>query len=138
MERANLLKEFPFTFSREATVEVTSYLMGVHGRGSMLFCSCAFLAELIDVFILVGSCQVCEKRETRCSFLAKRGVHQVGMWMFECSCGASVDSGLSRFLTLTSANVNCELGFLTLHYYLCLLTWMVMGCMLLRMIMALV
>ncbi|KAI8527203.1 hypothetical protein RHMOL_Rhmol12G0057500 [Rhododendron molle] len=62
MERANLLKEFPFTFSREATVEV------------------------------------CEKRETRCSFLAKRGVHQVGMWMFECSCGASVDSGLSRLI----------------------------------------
>lgn len=31
MERANLLKEFPFTFSREATVEVTNYLMGVHG-----------------------------------------------------------------------------------------------------------
>ncbi|KAG5521061.1 hypothetical protein RHGRI_033575 [Rhododendron griersonianum] len=73
MERAKLLKEFPFTFSREATVEV------------------------------------CEKRETRCSFLAKRGVHRVGMWMFECSCGASVDlSDLSRFLTLTSVNVICE------------------------------
>ncbi|XP_058193260.1 uncharacterized protein LOC131310320 isoform X2 [Rhododendron vialii] len=63
MERANLLKEFPFTFSQEATVEV------------------------------------CEKRETRCSFLAKRGVHRVGMWMFECSCGASVDlSDLSRLI----------------------------------------
>lgn len=75
----------------------------------MLLFSCAFLAELIDVFILVGSCQVCEKRETRCSFLAKRGVHRVGMWMFECSCGASVDlSDLSRFLTLTSVNVICE------------------------------
>ncbi|KAL3337082.1 hypothetical protein AABB24_029641 [Solanum stoloniferum] len=33
--------------------------------------------------------QVCDKRETRCSFLIKQGVHRIGMWMFECSCGAS-------------------------------------------------
>lgn len=89
----------------------------------MLFCSFAFLSELIDVFILGGSCQVCEKRETRCSFLAKWGVHQAGMWMFECSCGASVGSSdLSRFLTLTLVKVNCELGFSMLHYWQCLLT----------------
>ncbi|KAJ8569861.1 hypothetical protein K7X08_006438 [Anisodus acutangulus] len=33
--------------------------------------------------------QVCDKQETRCSFLIKQGVHRVGMWMFECSCGVS-------------------------------------------------
>ncbi|XP_055810211.1 uncharacterized protein LOC129880274 isoform X2 [Solanum dulcamara] len=33
--------------------------------------------------------QVCDKRETRCSFLIKQGVHRIGMWTFECSCGAS-------------------------------------------------
>ncbi|KAA8529511.1 hypothetical protein F0562_033690 [Nyssa sinensis] len=36
--------------------------------------------------------QVCEKQETRCSFLTKRGIHCVGMWMYECFCGASVAS----------------------------------------------
>ncbi|CAN4124301.1 unnamed protein product [Withania somnifera] len=33
--------------------------------------------------------QVCDKRETRCSFLIKQGIHCVGMWTFECSCGTS-------------------------------------------------
>ncbi|KAF3632592.1 putative metalloendoproteinase 1-like [Capsicum annuum] len=33
--------------------------------------------------------QVCDKRETRCSCLIKQGIHRVGMWLFECSCGAS-------------------------------------------------
>ena len=28
------------------------------------------------------------KQETRCSFLSKRGLHQMGMWMHECRCGA--------------------------------------------------
>lgn len=56
MQRADVLNDFPFAFSREATVEV------------------------------------CEKRETRCSFLARQGVHRVGMWMFECSCRPCVDS----------------------------------------------
>ncbi|XP_061360820.1 uncharacterized protein LOC133304772 [Gastrolobium bilobum] len=36
--------------------------------------------------------QVCVKQETRCSFLSKRGLHQVGMWMHECHCGASSSS----------------------------------------------
>ncbi|KAK4358186.1 hypothetical protein RND71_023796 [Anisodus tanguticus] len=33
--------------------------------------------------------QVCDKRETRCSFLIKQGIHRVGMWTFEYSYGAS-------------------------------------------------
>ncbi|KAJ8547813.1 hypothetical protein K7X08_021049 [Anisodus acutangulus] len=33
--------------------------------------------------------QVCDKQETRCSFLIKQGIHRVGMWTFECSYGAS-------------------------------------------------
>nr|XP_043624697.1 zinc finger MYND domain-containing protein 15 isoform X2 [Erigeron canadensis] len=31
--------------------------------------------------------QVCEKVETRCSLLDKLGIHHVGMWIHECSCG---------------------------------------------------
>lgn len=53
MKCVDVLNNFPFTFSEEATV------------------------------------QVCEKQETRCSFLSKRGIHGVGMWMCECSCGLS-------------------------------------------------
>ncbi|KAM5566666.1 zinc finger MYND domain-containing protein 15 [Rosa sericea] len=56
MEQIDILNEFPFTFSEEATV------------------------------------QVCEKQETRCSFLRKRGVHQTGMWLYECCCGEPVMS----------------------------------------------
>ncbi|CAL0311932.1 unnamed protein product [Lupinus luteus] len=55
MESVHFINDFPFTFSREATL------------------------------------QVCVKQETRCSFLSKRGLHQVGMWMNECSCWASYD-----------------------------------------------
>ncbi|KAM7261242.1 hypothetical protein ACFE04_026717 [Oxalis oulophora] len=29
---------------------------------------------------------VCEKKETRCSFLSKRGIHKRGMWTVECDC----------------------------------------------------
>ncbi|CAM8879808.1 unnamed protein product [Rhodiola kirilowii] len=34
--------------------------------------------------------QVFEKTETRCSVLSKLGVHRLGMWLWECSCGKSV------------------------------------------------
>nr|XP_011463402.1 PREDICTED: zinc finger MYND domain-containing protein 15 isoform X2 [Fragaria vesca subsp. vesca] len=51
MEQIDILNEFPFTFSEEATVQ-----------------------------------------ETRCSFLTKRGVHQTGMWLYECCCGEPVMS----------------------------------------------
>lgn len=53
MRRTDVLHDFPFTFSMEATVEI------------------------------------CEKKTTRCSFLIKRGLHQVGMWKYECQCGGS-------------------------------------------------
>ncbi|XP_076892845.1 uncharacterized protein LOC143544690 [Bidens hawaiensis] len=33
--------------------------------------------------------QVCEKVETRCSFLDKLGIHLAGIWICECSCGSS-------------------------------------------------
>ncbi|MBA0828759.1 hypothetical protein Goarm_013397 [Gossypium armourianum] len=36
--------------------------------------------------------QISEKQESRCSFLRKRGIHQVGLWVCECRCGASVTS----------------------------------------------
>ncbi|KAM4109988.1 hypothetical protein ACJW30_03G159900 [Castanea mollissima] len=56
MKSVDVLNDFPFTFSQEATLMVH------------------------------------EKKETRCSFLSKRGVHQVGMWLYECCCGSSVTS----------------------------------------------
>ncbi|KAI5437229.1 hypothetical protein KIW84_023376 [Lathyrus oleraceus] len=56
MESLAVLNDFPFTFSRQATI------------------------------------QVCANQETRCSFLSKRGLHRVGMWMCECLCGASSSS----------------------------------------------
>ncbi|CAN1311158.1 Zinc finger MYND domain-containing protein 15 [Linum perenne] len=54
MKRVDVLNEFPFTFSEEATMEVI------------------------------------EKRETRCSFLSKRGIHGLGMWKYVCECGESL------------------------------------------------
>ncbi|XP_022151279.1 zinc finger MYND domain-containing protein 15 isoform X2 [Momordica charantia] len=51
MERVDVLNEFPFTFSEEATI------------------------------------QLCQKQESRCSFLNKRAIHKVGMWFYECPCG---------------------------------------------------
>ncbi|RDX90671.1 Zinc finger MYND domain-containing protein 15, partial [Mucuna pruriens] len=75
MKSVEVLNDFPFTFSREATF------------------------------------QVCVKQETRCSFLNKRGLHQVGMWMHECNCGASSASfdclGLSSSWDLPSTLCPC-------------------------------
>ncbi|CAL1370255.1 unnamed protein product [Linum trigynum] len=31
--------------------------------------------------------EVFEKRESRCSFLSKRGIHGLGMWKYECERG---------------------------------------------------
>ncbi|XVE91908.1 hypothetical protein REPUB_Repub01dG0051800 [Reevesia pubescens] len=56
MERLDLLNDFPFTFSQEATIQIS------------------------------------EKQGNRCSFLRKRAIHQVGMWICECCCGAPVTS----------------------------------------------
>ncbi|KAJ6313330.1 hypothetical protein OIU76_011100 [Salix suchowensis] len=61
MKRADVLNDFPFTFSQEAT----------------------------------ATSQVCEKQGSRCSFLSKRGIHQVGMWMHECCCTHSKESSSS-------------------------------------------
>ncbi|GMH01666.1 hypothetical protein Nepgr_003505 [Nepenthes gracilis] len=33
--------------------------------------------------------QICESQETRCSFLARRNLHLLGMWLSECCCGSS-------------------------------------------------
>uniref|UniRef100_A0A6N2N397 MYND-type domain-containing protein n=1 Tax=Salix viminalis TaxID=40686 RepID=A0A6N2N397_SALVM len=61
MKRADVLNDFPFTFSQEAT----------------------------------ATSQVCEKQGSRCSFLSKRGIHQLGMWMHECCCTHSEESSSS-------------------------------------------
>ncbi|TXG56379.1 hypothetical protein EZV62_017692 [Acer yangbiense] len=50
------------------------------------------LNDLPFTFSEEATVQVCEKQETRCSFLRKRGIHFVGMWTCECSCGLSVAS----------------------------------------------
>lgn len=55
--------------------------------------------------------QVCEKKESRCSFLMKRGIHRVGMWTYECSCAASIVTNCSRFFdgwSLTSSLCPCK------------------------------
>ncbi|XVF85493.1 hypothetical protein PTKIN_Ptkin17bG0122000 [Pterospermum kingtungense] len=67
MKHLDLLNDFPFTFSQEATTQIS------------------------------------EKRESRCSFLSRRGIHRVGMWICECSCGASISpSDYSRQSSSTS------------------------------------
>ncbi|XP_011086468.1 zinc finger MYND domain-containing protein 15 isoform X3 [Sesamum indicum] len=52
MKRADVLNDFPFTFTREAT----------------------------------------QIQGTRCSFLTRHGIHCLGMWKCECSCGISTTS----------------------------------------------
>ncbi|PIA40320.1 hypothetical protein AQUCO_02500188v1 [Aquilegia coerulea] len=47
-------------------------------------------------FSMESTIQICEKKMTRCSFLMKRDLHQVGMWNYECKCGASHSSNYSR------------------------------------------
>ncbi|XP_012092020.1 zinc finger MYND domain-containing protein 15 isoform X2 [Jatropha curcas] len=40
-------------------------------------------------FTQEATLEVFEKRESRCSFLSKRGIHRLGMWMCECHCWVS-------------------------------------------------
>ncbi|GAB4839901.1 hypothetical protein Ancab_020610 [Ancistrocladus abbreviatus] len=40
-------------------------------------------------FCQEGTIQICQKQESRCSFLSRRNLHRVGMWSYECSCGSS-------------------------------------------------
>lgn len=51
-----------------------------------------FLNDFPFTFSEESTLQISEKQESRCSFLNKRGIHRVGMWMCECSCGSSVAS----------------------------------------------
>lgn len=50
-------------------------------------------ADLLNTFPFTfceeATLQIFEKEESRCTFLAKRSLHQVGMWSCECSCGIS-------------------------------------------------
>ncbi|XP_030500046.2 uncharacterized protein LOC115715329 [Cannabis sativa] len=50
------------------------------------------LNEFPFTFSSHATIEVCEKRETRCSLLRKWGIHQKGMWLYECQCGKSVTS----------------------------------------------
>ena len=51
------------------------------------------LFDLVLCFVFGGwFWKISEKKESRCSFLSKRDIHQVGMWSCECCCGASVTS----------------------------------------------
>ena len=53
------------------------------------------------VLVLVFLCKIVKKQESRCSFLSKRGLHRVGMWTCECTCGDSLDSfDYSRFFLI--------------------------------------
>ncbi|XAR65006.1 hypothetical protein NMG60_11008939 [Bertholletia excelsa] len=57
------------------------------------------LNEFPFTFAHQATVQVCEGRETRCSFLTKRGIHQQGMWKHECCCAGSVaSSNCSRLI----------------------------------------
>ncbi|CAI0627569.1 unnamed protein product [Linum tenue] len=67
------------------------------------------LNEFPFTFSEEATLEVFEKRESRCSFLSKRGIHGLGMWKYECGCGdslASADSTRSnkQFLAFDSAN----------------------------------
>ena len=57
MKWADVLNEFPFEFSREATVQVTNSLFDgldvVHGWFN-IFLRCAFLVDSVNVLILLG------------------------------------------------------------------------------------
>ncbi|XP_062111786.1 uncharacterized protein LOC133823180 isoform X5 [Humulus lupulus] len=63
------------------------------------------LNEFPFTFSIQATIQVCEKRETRCSLLRKWGIHQLGMWLYECQCGTSVASFSCSSLTDNSWNL---------------------------------
>ncbi|KAK7309530.1 hypothetical protein RJT34_06332 [Clitoria ternatea] len=69
-----------------------------------------FVNDFPFTFSREATFQVCAKQETRCSFLSKRGLHQLGMWMLECHCGASSSFdclGLNRGWDLPSVLCPC-------------------------------
>ncbi|XP_051122037.1 uncharacterized protein LOC127245292 isoform X2 [Andrographis paniculata] len=51
--------------------------------------------------------ETAEIQETRCSFLIRKGIHRVGMWTWECSCGQSdISFDNSRYFQF-SMLINC-------------------------------
>ncbi|KAK1413776.1 hypothetical protein QVD17_35559 [Tagetes erecta] len=62
------------------------------GRLKRQMCSVETLNDFPFTFSSEATYQVCEKVETRCSFLDKLGIHRTGIWICECSCGSSVFS----------------------------------------------
>lgn len=69
MRRADVLNDFPFTFTREAT----------------------------------------QIQGSRCSFLIRLGVHQLGMWMCECSCGGVSANSYDSPRLISSWDLSSEL-----------------------------
>ncbi|KAL4586894.1 hypothetical protein LXL04_011541 [Taraxacum kok-saghyz] len=68
---------------------------GVHkeecGRLKQQMSSMLLLNDFPFTFSREATHQVCEKVETRCSFLEKQGIHRVGLWICECRCGDSIN-----------------------------------------------
>ncbi|KAL4015884.1 zinc finger MYND domain-containing protein 15 isoform X1 [Cucumis melo var. makuwa] len=50
------------------------------------------LNEFPFTFSEEATVQLCQKQESRCSFLSKRAIHKVGMWFYECPCGEAATS----------------------------------------------
>ncbi|KAK6160119.1 hypothetical protein DH2020_003500 [Rehmannia glutinosa] len=46
-------------------------------------------ADMLNDFPFTFTQQTNQVVETRCSFLTGHGIHRLGMWMYECSCGLS-------------------------------------------------
>nr|GFC59752.1 zinc finger MYND domain-containing protein 15 isoform X1 [Tanacetum cinerariifolium] len=55
-------------------------------------CSVELLNDFPFSFSWEATYQVCGKVEARCSFFEKLGIHRIGIWMCECSCGDSTTS----------------------------------------------
>ncbi|VVA94740.1 unnamed protein product [Arabis nemorensis] len=53
------------------------------------------LNEFPFTFTEESTVHICQKQESRCSFLSRRELHHVGMWMYECKCGDS--AGFSAY-----------------------------------------
>ncbi|PIN02617.1 hypothetical protein CDL12_24868 [Handroanthus impetiginosus] len=56
-------------------------------------------ADSLNDFPFTFTEEATEIQQSRCSFLTRHGIHRLGMWMCECSCGAtSVSFGNSRLI----------------------------------------
>ncbi|KAL4586891.1 hypothetical protein LXL04_011538 [Taraxacum kok-saghyz] len=61
------------------------------GRLKQQMSSMLLLNDFPFTFSPEATHQVCEKVETRCSFLEKQGIHRVGFWICECRCEDSIN-----------------------------------------------